>query len=113
MDKIKNDDYYIDKILESIGIIEKVYNGKTIIDLENDIYINNTVLFQLIIIAEYARRISDEYKNNKNSIPWHKINGLRNIAVHNYDRVRYDVIDDTIKEDLQILKKELSKWNTM
>lgn len=107
MESVKNDKELCEKIIECINNIENVYTGLQ--DLENDILVNNTIMFQFLLIGDYAVRISNEYKNNKNNIDWSKIKGLRNIVVHDYDRVRYDVIDDTIKNDLTELKKEILK----
>lgn len=107
MDNIKNDKYYIDKILECIKIIRDVYNGKD--DLETNVINNSTIMFQFIMIGEYSKNLSIEYKESKTNIDWNKIIGMRNVVVHEYDKVRYDVIDDTIINDLQKLKEELLK----
>lgn len=109
MVNIKDDKYFVDKILKSINIIEATYKGKTVKDLEQDIFVNNTIMFQLIMIGENSTRLSEEYKNSKNNISWQKIKGLRNLVVHDYDGVKYDIIDDTIVNDIEEFKKELLK----
>lgn len=100
----KNDQFFVNKIIESIDIILDVTKDKTIKEIENNILINNTVMFQFMLIGECVARLSDEYKNKKD-IPWTKIKGLRNIVVHNYDSVDYSLINETIFNDLPKLKK--------
>lgn len=85
MADVKNDKYYIDKMLESICIIQDLYNGKNLEDLENDILLNNTIMFQFILLGEYSTRLSQEYKDSKKNISWVKIKGMRNNVVHTYD----------------------------
>lgn len=109
MDRINDDEYFVGKIIECINIIQRFYSGKNIEDLEKDILLNNTIMFQFILISEYSTRLSQEFKNEKNNIPWNKIKGLRNSVVHAYNKVIYKVVDDTIINDLPILKKELLK----
>ena len=62
MDNNKDDKYFEKKIIESIDIINKYMKEKTKDDLENDIMLNNTVMFQLICISENINKLSDRYK---------------------------------------------------
>jgi len=41
----------------------------------------------LEVIGEAWRRLSDDFKQAHSEIPWRKIIGLRNILVHDYERV--------------------------
>lgn len=107
MVKEKNDKYFIEKIIESIDKIEATYKDKTIENLIYDIDVNNIIMFQFLLIGENSIRLSDEYKKRKNKIQWNKIKGLRNIVVHDYTGVKYNLIEDTIKNDLKLLKEEL------
>jgi uncharacterized protein with HEPN domain len=38
-------------------------------------------------------------------IPWHKLIGMRNRLIHEYFRVDYGVVWDTIQNDLPVLIK--------
>jgi len=107
MVKNKDDKYYINKIVECINVIEDVSKDKTIDDVENDVMLNSTIMFQFILIGEYSLKISDDYKNVKKEIEWNKVKGLRNNVVHNYDGLDYKILYDTIKIDLPKLKENL------
>jgi uncharacterized protein with HEPN domain len=44
------------------------------------------------IIGEAANRLPDEFKDNHNTVDWHKMRGLRNRVVHNYFGIDYNII---------------------
>lgn len=107
MENIKDDKYFVDKILECISIIEDISKGKDIEELEQNVLLNNTIMFQFSLIGEYSGRLSEEYKNKKPNIPWSSIKGFRNNIIHNYDGVIYSRVEQTIKVDVPNLKKDL------
>ena len=45
--------------------------------------------------------------NPKISAPWRKIIGTRNLIVHEYFRINYNIIYQIAKEDIIPLKKEI------
>lgn len=109
MENKKDDKFFVDKIIDCINIIEGISKDKTLDDIENDIMINNTIMFQFTLIGEYSTRLSEEYKNNKPNVPWQEIKGFRNKIVHDYNGVIYSRLSKTIETDLPILKKEILK----
>lgn len=65
MDNIKDDKYFVNKILECIDVIKKLSENKNAEELEEDILINNAIMFQFTLIGEYTTRLTEEYKNSK------------------------------------------------
>ena len=45
MDNIKDDKYFVNKILECIDAIEKISENKSTEELEENILINNAIMF--------------------------------------------------------------------
>jgi len=109
MDNIKDNKYYVNKIIECVDVIDDYMKGKTIEDLENDIVTNNVVLFQLINISSYSTNLSEDFKCLNKNINWGEMKGLRNVIVHDYTGIRYDIVYETVKNDLPKLKEELLK----
>lgn len=112
MENRKDDNYFVDKIVNCINTIEEVSKNKSMEDIENDVMVNNTIMFQFTLIGEYSTRLTEEYKNSKPNVPWQEIMGFRNRIVHDYNGVVYSRISRTIESDLPILKKEILRWNT-
>lgn len=109
MDNVKNDAYYIQRILADLRFIAKHMEGVTQEKLEEDEIFLNAMLFRLIQIWESAKKLTEEYKVAHKSIPWVDIAGLRNRLVHDYGNVDLRVIYLTLSEDVSVLIKELEK----
>lgn len=100
MDNTKDDDYYIKKILKNIKFIMANTEGITLQQLEANEVLCDSVLFRLIQISENSVKLTDEFKANHNNIPWQAIKGMRNKIVHEYGDVEFDIVYQTITEDI-------------
>lgn len=63
----------------------------------------------IIQIGEFVGRLSDEFKDDHPEIPWNDIKGMRNIHDYNYDNVMFDLVWESISEDLPYLKEYLEQ----
>ena len=61
----------------------------------------------IIQIGELVSRFSDEFLDTNKHIPWYAIKGMRNLHAHDYDRVDFDIVWNTLKEDIPDLLKQL------
>jgi uncharacterized protein with HEPN domain len=67
-------------------------------------------LVQLIeIVGEAANRVTDDTRKAYAEVPWPRIIGMRNRLVHAYDVIDYDLLWDTITDDLPPLIAALEK----
>ncbi|MFI3214273.1 MAG: HepT-like ribonuclease domain-containing protein [Eubacteriales bacterium] len=107
MDNVKNDNYYIQKIINDLGFIVVQMNGIGIEELNTNEILLDSMLFRMIQISENARKLSESYKQSKGSIPWNAMYGLRNRIVHDYGSVDLSVVYDTLKNDIPELLKAL------
>ena len=106
MDNIKNDVYYIRKILKDIKFIIKNTKGITLENLELNEVLCDSILFRLIQISENSVKLTAEFKSKHNDIPWQAIKGMRNKIVHEYGDVELDIVYQTVTEDIpQIYEK--------
>ena len=99
----------ITDILEAINYIEVFINNKSFENLNDDMLLKSAIMAQLMIIGEAAKSLSDELKNSTTDIEWHKVVGLRNVLIHEYFGVVWEIVWDTIKVDLPELKSKLEK----
>ncbi len=109
MDNVKNDEYFIQKIRTDLSfVVEHTKN----ID-QDELYRNeillDSMLFRLIQISENANKLSDEYKDEHNNIPWTAIYGLRNRIVHDYGNVDMEIVYSTLKDDIPELLEMIKK----
>ena len=60
-------------------------------------------------IGEMAKRLSNEFAEEYNEIPWREIKAMRNIYAHEYDSIAPQIVWDTIIYDCPELNKYCSK----
>ncbi|MDE6407744.1 MAG: DUF86 domain-containing protein [Anaeroplasmataceae bacterium] len=113
MKEIKNDEYYLNKMLIYIEYIMVYVNN---IKKENSILKPNDqasdgVIYKFIQLREESANLSEDFLNNYPSIPRNVklLNGFRNRLTHDYDNVSYTFFDEIIESDLPKLKKEILK----
>ena len=107
MDNIKDDIYYLNKIIDDIQFVIQSTENMTLDEFNNNEMVNSAVNFKFIQISENALKLSKEFVVSSGDIPWHKIKGLRNKIVHDYGNVVMDKIYDTIKNNLPVLLEQL------
>ena len=109
MDNVKNDAYYIQKMLKDIRFIMEKTEGITLKELEADEVLCDSVLFRLIQISENSGKLTQPFKDTHKEIPWQAIKGMRNRIVHEYGDVEFGVVHQTITRDIPCICKILEK----
>lgn len=62
MDNVKNDKYYLEKIISDLRFIIEHTKGKTKDEIENNDLLVDSIMFRIIQIAENNSRLSEEFK---------------------------------------------------
>jgi len=75
-------------------------------------FVNDTksvfaVIRTLEVIGESSNRVSHEIKSKYPALPWHKMRGMRNRIVHNYDNIDYMIIWNVIENEIPELIKQI------
>lgn len=108
MDNIKNDSYYVKKIVKDLKFIIENTSGILIQELKVNEVLCDSMLFRLIQISENSVKLTDDFKQKHNYIPWQAIKGMRNKIVHEYGDVDFGVVYQTITEDIPEIYHKLS-----
>jgi len=83
--------------------------GKTREDIENDRLLNLALVHLIELVGEAANRVPREVRESLPGIPWARIVGMRNRLIHGYDFVDYDILWQTVVEDLPALISALEE----
>lgn len=100
---------YLQDIIASVEKIAGFIGTLSFEDFCNDEKTVDAVVRKLEIIGEASKNIPLEIKRNNPEIPWKGIIGMRNKINHEYFGVDLEILWKTVKEDLPILKKQISR----
>ncbi|MEZ2238708.1 DUF86 domain-containing protein [Microcoleus sp.] len=67
----------------------------------------SAILYQIAIIGEATKRLSQDFRQQHPEIPWREIAGMRDMLIHKYDQVDFDVIWDVVQNKLPELLTQL------
>ncbi len=109
MDNIKNDAYYVGKILKDLRFIISNTQNLTLKELENNEILCDSILFRLIQISENSLKLTPEFKEIHKNISWQAMKGMRNRIVHEYGDVKLDIVYQTVKQNIPELCELLEK----
>lgn len=96
-------------ILEAISTAQGYAAGLSFGDFRRDSKTVDAVLTKLIVIGEAAALVPDAVQDRHVEVPWRKLKGLRNVIVHQYDRVDVGIVWNVIQGDLPPLVPLLEK----
>ena len=102
---------YLEHITQAIqratSYIEDFKNAEA---LQQDSRTQDAVIRNIEIIGEAANRIqtmSPTFVANHPELPWLEMRGMRNKMIHEYFDVDWDMVCDTVKDDLPQLKQQI------
>ncbi|ADN34992.1 protein of unknown function DUF86 [Methanolacinia petrolearia DSM 11571] len=105
----RNDRIYVlhavdaaEKALEISGRIQRK-------DLDSDEIYGLALIRLLEIIGEAANLVSADFQEKYPAIPWKHMISMRNRLIHGYFDINYDIVWDTVKNDLPPLIKSLKQ----
>ncbi len=85
--------------------------GITKVEFSKDLVLLDSVMFRFIQISEHIKKLSLEFKDCHEGIPWVSIGGLRNRIVHEYDNIDLDIVYDTVRKDIYTIHSLFKSLN--
>jgi len=93
-------------------IIEKS-KGRTQDEFLESDDLHDIVTLHMAVIGESARKLSDDTKEKLDSIPWHKVIGMRNRIAHDYKSIDFDEIWNAATKEIpklyKVVRRELGR----
>lgn len=105
--KRRNCTIYIEDILESMDKIERYTKGLDFESFSANDMVVDAVLRNLEIIGEASRNIPEDIREKYPDIPWKRMIGLRNIAIHEYFGIDLGIIWEIISRNLPETKPKI------
>ncbi len=99
----RSDRERLDDIAEAIKTIRRHADSPADDNLRRD-----ALLYNLLILGEAVKALSEEAKARRPETPWRQIAGLRDLLAHEYYRIDMAEIDKIIKNDLPPLEAAIT-----
>ncbi|NBD31767.1 MAG: DUF86 domain-containing protein [Cyanobacteria bacterium] len=108
---MQRDRQFLLDILQSAELIVTYTEQCTKAEFLENVQLQDAVIRRLLVIAEAAKRVSEQTQQKFSNIAWQEINGMRNRLVHEYDDVNLNIVWDVVQFEIPELIQEL-KSNT-
>jgi uncharacterized protein with HEPN domain len=108
----RRDELYLADIMEAADAIRSFLARLDRPDREafvNDDLVRSAVLQKLSVIGEAAARVSAETRALDPDIPWHQARGMRNLLVHAYFSVDWDIVWNTATDAVPKLAAQVAR----
>lgn len=109
MDNIKNDTYYVNRIINDLKFVIEHTKNKTKEEIENNELLVDSIMFRIIQISENNAYLSNDFKLKHPNVPWAAIKGMRNRIVHAYGNINLTIVYDTVINGIPQMYEELIK----
>lgn len=97
-------------LADIITAIEQIVRYSQNLDresLQNNDEKQAAILYRLVIIGEATKRLSQEYRTRFSTIPWRQMAGLRDVVVHDYDELDFEILWNVVHINLPNMLPEL------
>ncbi len=99
---------YLTDIVEAADAIARFLDKVERDSFLKDDLLQSAVLQKFIVIGEAAAHLPDEFRRRHSEIAWPSVVGLRNIAVHEYFSVSWEIIWVTATADVPQLRRQVA-----
>jgi uncharacterized protein with HEPN domain len=99
---------YLLDILDAAKAIERFCANTSEDQFLQDEILQSAVLQKLIVIGEAASHLPSEFRETHPEIAWLDIIGFRNIAVHQYFAIMWEIVWTTAIADVPDLKAQIA-----
>lgn len=103
---------WLDDIIESCRKIQAYTRNMTSTQFRADERTVDAVVRNLEVIDEATKQIPDSLRQRRADIPWRKIAGLRDVLIHAYFGIDYDIVWSVVEDripELDEAARELRK----
>jgi uncharacterized protein with HEPN domain len=99
----------IQHILDAIAETENYLIHSSFEDYNSNSEKRFATIKQIEIVGEACNHLTNELKQQHTEIEWLQINGFRNISIHEYFGIDFNIVWDIAKNDLPVLKQKFTE----
>lgn len=76
-------------------------------DVEADRILQLALVRLFEVIGEASSQVSTDFREQHPQLPWRDASSMRNLLIHDYDKIRFDILVKTIREDFPVMVKQI------
>ncbi len=99
----------LDDILRAASRIEAFVEDVELEAFQENDLLQSAVIFQLLIIGEAAKHLSEDFRETHKEIPWSKMARMRDRLIHGYFDLDLEIVWETATRDIEHLLSQLEK----
>ena len=105
---MRPDRLFLLDIVEAADRVEVHLAGRDRETFLSDVTRQAAVLHELTVIGEAANRLSEEIRHRHAGTPWSKIIAFRNVVVHEYFGLHWEIVWNTATELVPELRRQVA-----
>jgi uncharacterized protein with HEPN domain len=103
----------IQHMIEAIEALLSYIKKRRVHEMGKNRMLTSAIERELEILGEAANHVSEKIKSKAPTVPWKQIIGMRHHISHEYFDIDYRIIWKTIKQELPVLRKQLTQLLTI
>ena len=94
-------------ILACLEKILRIASGRSLADFSQDDLLADAIIRNLEVIGEAVKHLPTRIRRRHREIGWKKIAGLRDILIHEYFAIDYDILWDVVTREVPELRRQI------
>lgn len=107
--KERNVILFLSDVIEAINKIERYIDNLDYNSFEKNELVIDAVIRNLEVIGEASKNVPKNIREEYSDLPWKRIIGLRNIAIHSYFKIDLTIIWNIITKNIPQTKTKILK----
>lgn len=99
---------FLRHILNECDYLLRLKQGKDREQLLDDETNSRAIVRSLEVIGEATKKVPDEVRSDNPQINWNEMAGMRDVLIHNYFGIDYDIVWNVLLHDIPELHEELA-----
>ncbi len=105
---MRREELYLADIVDAAEAIHRFLDGIEMKNFLVDEMRQSAVLQKLIVIGEAAARLPADFQGKHADVDWRDVISFRNVAVHDYFSINWEVVWATATQDAPLLREKVS-----